>query len=234
MTDVLCWLGDVFLFLGGWGVDKAKEASLNLHNNSNGYISFKGTVIMSCHCSFFQENVHYLLNDASDVWKCNQQFAQFWNSLPQPFHILLFSYLFFTLFLWASFCKLFIRCCYFFLFFLWYFQLLFFFSVRLRLLLPFFLLILFLLLSFIIPCNPGNSLHFTFPDTCVCVCVCVCVYARGAGCCSLLLGAMCDDALLLNKSVLTVLCCQPCLWRVFRKKWNKFRCGSSTFKTVLQ
>jgi len=81
-----------------------------------------------------------------------------------------------------------------------------------------FLLILFLLLSFIILCNPDNSVHFTpFPDTCVCavcVCVCVCVCcvcARGAACCSLLLGAMFDDAMLLNKSVLTVLCCQPCL-----------------------
>jgi hypothetical protein len=41
----------------------------------------------------------------------------------------------------------------------------------------FFLLFLFLLLSFIIPCNPGNSLHFTtLPDTCVCVCVCVWVF----------------------------------------------------------
>jgi len=193
-----------------------------MHHCRNGYISFKGAIIMSCPLSFLQKNARNLLNDASDVWKCNQQFAQFWNSRRPPFYILLFSYLFFTLFLWASSCKLSIRFLLFFLFFLWYFQLLFFLPVRLG---PLLFVSSYTLSATLLhhPLQPRQFCSFHTISRyvcvcCVCVCVCVCcVCARGAACCSLLLGAMFDDAMLLNKSVLTVLCCQPCLWRVASK-----------------
>ena len=146
---------------------------------------------MSCPLSFLQKNARNLLNDASDVWKCNQQFAQFWNSRRPPFYILLFSYLFFTLFLWASSCKLSIRFLLFFLFFLWYFQLLFFLPVRLG---PLLFVSSYTLSATLLhhPLQPRQfcSFHTISRYVCVCcVCVCVCVLCVCAWCGLLFLAA---------------------------------------------
>ena len=130
----------------------------------------------SCHRTFFQENVRCLLNDASDVSKCTQQFAPVLKFssckfLYPTFLLLVLLSVIVSVLLQIvySFSALFFSSSY--GTFNYYisppsvFVLSFLFS-------PF----LFPLLPFIVPYNPGNSLHLaTFPGSCVCVCVCVCV-----------------------------------------------------------